>query len=350
MTPGSLFEQPVSREALRAAAQKAIDDKTKPVGSLGQLEEVAVRLAVIQQTLRPRIDRSRILVFAADHGVAAENVSAYPSAVTAQMMANYAHGGAAVSVLARTAGIDVEVIDVGVDADLRGLEAIRHAKVRRSSRNIAHMPAMTLEECEAALGVGRSAVQRAVAAGIQVIGLGEMGIGNTTASAALLAALLQVSPEETVGRGAGLNDAQLAHKRTIVAQSLKRHAGQVSKPFHALSALGGLELAAIAGAAIEAAQHSLAVVVDGFIATVAILAAVRMQPAIHEHLFFAHQSSERGHRLALTALFAKPLLQLDMRLGEGSATALAIPILKAAAAILREMATFEDARVSRRRA
>jgi nicotinate-nucleotide--dimethylbenzimidazole phosphoribosyltransferase len=331
-----------------ADAQRAIDDKTKPPGSLGDLELWAVRLAGIQDTLTPAIERARVIVFGADHGVAAENVSAYPPQVTGEMMRNFARGGAAINVLARANRIEVEVIDVGVDADLTSVAGLVHAKVRRGSRNFLHEPAMTETELDAALAVGRDAARRAAHDDVRAIGLGEMGIGNTTAAAALLSALTGAPPADTVGRGTGVDDDRLAHKRTVVTHALATHHDALQNGARAaLRALGGLELAAIAGAALEAPRLGIAVVADGFISTVATLAALRIDPSIAPALFFAHRSAESGHAVALDAIGARPMLNLNLRLGEGTGAALAIPLLRSAAAILAEMATFSSASVSR---
>jgi len=348
-------------------ARHALDHKTKPPGSLGRLESLAVRLAVLQQTLGPEVERAQISIFAADHGVAAEGVSAYPAQVTAQMTRTFVRGGAAICVLAAAGGVEVEVIDVGVDAAPDTLPGIVAAKVRRGSRNLLYEPAMTPEELEAALEVGRAAARRAADAGVRALGLGEMGIGNTTAAAAVLSALTGASAERTVGRGTGIDDRGLVRKREVVERGLLRHAAAIGgtghpDPRQALACLGGLELAAIAGAALEAPRHGLAVVADGFISTVAILTAASMVTAerlepIAPALFFAHRSAELGHGLALEALAkvaapdgepldTRPLLELDLRLGEGTGAALAIPILRAAARVLRDMATFEEAGVS----
>ncbi|MEP6493123.1 MAG: nicotinate-nucleotide--dimethylbenzimidazole phosphoribosyltransferase [bacterium] len=342
-------------------ARRAIDAKTKPLGALGRLEDVAVRLAVLQGTLTPSLDRARVCVFGADHGIAMQGVSAYPRAVTAEMMRNFDRSGAAINVIAATNTVSVEVIDVGVDADLSMLAGIRHEKVRPGSRNLLDEPAMTAGELGAALAVGRSAARRAVTDGVRALGLGEMGIGNTTVASALLSALTGHRAAMTVGRGTGVSDDVLERKREIVDNAVERHcsgADQLRDPRELLRCLGGLELAAIAGAALEAAQHRVAVVVDGFISTVAVLCAARIAAAdeslrpLGPALFFAHRSAETGHGIALDA-FASipdcdsyPLLQLDMRLGEGSGAALAMPILRSAAAIMRDMATFESAGVS----
>jgi len=339
---------PSTARVTAALARRAIDEKTKPPGSLGALEDWAVQLAEIQGTLTPRIGRARVLVFGADHGVAADGVSAYPPQVTGEMMRNFSRGGAAINVLARANGLEIEVIDVGVDADLATVTGITHAAVRRGSANLRHGPAMTDAECDAAIAVGRAAVRRAADDGVAAIGLGEMGIGNTTAAAAVLSALTGAPPAVTVGRGTGVDDARLAHKRVVVTEALARHATHTT-PMAILAALGGLELAAIAGAALEAPRHGIAVVVDGFISTVGTLAAVRIDPSIRDHLFFAHRSAESGHGVALEALAARPMLDLGLRLGEGTGAALALPLLRAAAAVLAEMATFDGAGVSRDR-
>lgn len=346
-------------DPLTAAARAAVDAKAKPMGSLGELETLAVQLAAIQRTLTPEVARARVVVFAADHGVTTEGVSAYPRQVTAEMMRNFARGGAAVCALARSVDAEVEVVDVGVDAELqKELDAaaalngtrVVHAKVRRGTRNLRSEPAMLAGECAAAIEVGRAAVQRAAAAGVRALGLGEMGIGNTTSAAALLCELAGVTPEEAVGRGTGVDDEGLRRKLLVVRDALARHAvtGRPDDVLGALASLGGLELAAITGAVLEAPAHRMTMVVDGFISTVAALVAVRLDPTTEGVLVFAHRSAERGHDAALTALGARPLLSLGMRLGEGSGAALAIPLLRAAATMLSEMSTFESADVSRR--
>jgi nicotinate-nucleotide--dimethylbenzimidazole phosphoribosyltransferase len=320
------------------AALLALEGKLKPPGSLGRLEDWAAQLAVLQGTLEPRVERARVLVFAADHGVAAEGVSAYPASVTAGLMRVSALGTTGIGVLGRALGVEVEVVDVGVDDDLGGLDGIVHAKVRRGSRNLAAGSALADDELAAALAAGREAVRRAATDGVAAVGLGEMGIGNTTAASALLSALTGVPAEETVGRGSGVDDATLAHKRRVVERALALHRDRLDGPRSALAAVGGLELAAIAGAAVEAAGAGLAVVADGFISTVAVLAAARIEPTIGPALFFAHRSAERGHAIALEALAARPLLDLGLRLGEGTGAAIGLRLLAAAADLLREMA------------
>lgn len=360
--------RPPFGDPMAAEAQRALDRKTKPPGSLGRLESLAVQLAVIQRTLTPAIDRGRICVFAGDHGVAAEGISAYPARVTAEMTRTFARGGSAIGVLAREAGIEVEAIDVGVDAPAESLGGVVPAKVRRGSRNFVHEPAMAPEELERAIEVGREAARRAASAGVQALGLGEMGIGNTTSAAALLSALTGATADCTVGRGTGIDDAGLERKRAVVVHAVRHHAVAMgapgpADPWRALACVGGLEIAAIAGAALEAPGHGMVVVVDGFIATVAVLAAALLAraeglPQILPALVFAHRSAEQGHGLALAAfaglddggapIDTRPLLDLGLRLGEGTGSALAIPILRAAARVLCDMATFEEAGVSGR--
>ncbi|MFK7854257.1 MAG: nicotinate-nucleotide--dimethylbenzimidazole phosphoribosyltransferase [Granulosicoccus sp.] len=327
-------------------AQQAMDNKTKPIGSLGLVEPIAVQLAAIQGTLQPGVDPARIVVFAADHGVAQAGVSAFPAEVTVQMMANFASGGAAVCVLARSAGASLEVVDVGVNGDISSLEQVVHSKVRAGTCNLAEGAAMSFEELDAALQVGREAVVRAVEADVRCLGLGEMGIGNTTSAAILTGLVCGADAMSVTGRGTGLDDKQLSVKQDVVRDALLRLAPLSDDPMECLREAGGLEIAALVGAMLEAPAHKLPIIVDGFIVTSAALIACRLKPAVRGVLFFAHQSSETGHKIALHSLEAKPILQLDMRLGEGSATALALPLLRAAAAVLGEMASFADAGVS----
>jgi nicotinate-nucleotide--dimethylbenzimidazole phosphoribosyltransferase len=301
---------------------------------------------VLQGTLTPSVDPARLVVFGADHGVAVEGVSAYPPVVTAQMMANLARGGAAACVFSRALEVDLEIVDVGVAADLSALGGIVHAKVRPGTVNLAAGPAMTSQDLEAAIEVGRAAARRAIDSGCRVLALGEMGIANTTAAAALASSLLGASPELTVGRGTGVSDAILAHKRRVVSRALALHARPVAGVSDLLAALGGLEIAAITGAILEASECGLAVVVDGFIVSVGALAAVRLEPRCRGACFFGHRSVEPGHALVLESLRARPLLDLGLRLGEGTGAVLALPLLRAACAMLSEMATFAAAGVS----
>ena len=324
----------------------AIDQKTKPVGSLGQLERWAAQLAMQQQTLTPGIGRSRIVVFGADHGVAHEGVSAFPPSVTAQMMANFEAGGAAVCVLAEANDIEVEVVDVGVGEDLQSLVNVVHEKVAPGTKNFCKEPAMSSEQCQQAMQVGERAVERAVNDGIHGIGFGEMGIGNTTSASALGAMLCQLPAATMVGRGTGVDDAVLLHKQHVVEVAMQRYASLSNDPIALLSGVGGFEIAAIVGGMLRAHKQNLIVVVDGFICTAAALVALRIDKRLRRSLYFAHQSAESAHGHLLSACDAEPMLSLQMRLGEGSGCALAIPLLRSAAAMLANMATFASAGVS----
>lgn len=325
------------------AVQAAMDAKAKPPGSLGRLEALARRLGAIQQTDAPRVDRLRVCVFAADHGVADEGVSAYPASVTRQMMTVLAEGRAAVHALAGASGVEVETVDVGVDADLPADLPVMHAKVQRGTANLRTGPAMTPEACAAAMEVGREAVRRAVADGVDAVGLGEIGIGNTTAASAVSAALTRASIEAVVGRGTGVDHAGLAQKRAVVRGAIAHARSNGTRdPATVLAHLGGLEMAAIAGAALEAAEQGVAVVADGFISTTAVLAAVRIEPSVRRVVFCAHRSRERGHQIVLDALDADPLLDADLCLGEGTGAALALPLLRAATRVLHDVATLDE--------
>lgn len=342
----AMNDERFSRNSICQDAQNLIDNKTKPVGSLGLIESLAVQIASIQQSLEPSIDPARIIVFAADHGVTVEDVSAFPAEVTQQMMANFAAGGAAVCVLGKNAGASFEAIDVGVDGDVSELSGIVHAKVARGTANLVKEAAMTHEQLDAALQVGREAIVRAVEQGIRCVGLGEMGIGNTTSAAVLTGLLCDSTPATVTGRGTGLDNDQLSEKQVIVASAMSRLAQMSDDPMECLREAGGLEIAAIVAAMLEAPAHKMTVIVDGYIVTAAALIACRLKPAVRDVLVFAHQSAEPGHAIAMQTLHARPLLDLDMRLGEGSATALALPLLRGAVAVLTDMASFADAGVS----
>jgi nicotinate-nucleotide--dimethylbenzimidazole phosphoribosyltransferase len=345
----------IMKTDIAALALDKMNRKTKPPGSLGVLESVAVRLADLQQCLEPKLSKKRICVYAGTHGVTAEGVSAYPSEVTGQMVLNFLSGGAAINVLARHAGIEIHIIDAGVDADwpdalLKQRQFFCRA-VRRGTSNFFQEPAMTRVECERALDIGREQVRAAMGDGIDLLGIGEMGIGNTTAASALFVALCGLTPEEAVGRGTGVDDATLQRKTEVVAGALERSAPHCTEPagLYWLHVVGGFEIAAMAGTLLEAAKARLPVVVDGFIATAAAAAAFNIDQRCRDTCFFSHRSGEQAHGKALEALEVEPLLDLKMRLGEGTGAALAMPILEAAAKILCEMATFESAGVSETR-
>jgi len=325
--------------------QHFIDRKTKPPGSLGRLEELALQIASLQKTLRPNLAMPRLWVFAADHGVAAQGVSAYPQEVTWQMVHNFLAGGAAINVFARQHGLPLQVVDVGVKHAFAPHPNLVQAKLGFGSADFTHGPAMSTLECQQAMDVGRQLVSEACAQGSKAILLGEMGIGNTTAASALMARFLDLPATECVGAGTGLDEAGLAHKLAVVETALRLHA-RLQTPLEILAALGGLEIAAIAGAMLEAGRCRALIVVDGFIAGSAFLAAWRMMPELAACAVFSHCSAERGHRTMLKHLGVRPILDLGLRLGEGTGAALAWPILEAATRFLREMASFDDAGVS----
>jgi nicotinate-nucleotide--dimethylbenzimidazole phosphoribosyltransferase len=338
--------------AIIEAARIKIARKTKPLGSLGVLENVAVRLAALQRNLEPKLSRKRICVYAGTHGITAEGVSAYPSEVTGQMVLNFLRGGAAINVLALHAGIDLHIIDAGVDAvwpeEMANKSNFFIRPVRRGTRNFLAEPAMSPKECEQAIGIGREQIERARTDGIDILGIGEMGIGNTTAASCLLAVLCGFSPAEAVGRGTGVGDAVLTRKIDVVSQAIERHSAAAvgELGFYWLQAVGGFEIAAMAGTILAATEISLPLVVDGFIATAAAAAAFQIDPRSRNVCFFSHRSDEQAHGKALRALGVEPLLDLKMRLGEGTGAALAMPVLEAAAKVLCEMATFDTANVS----
>ncbi len=333
----------------RAAALRRQSELTKPAGALGRLEVLAVDLAALQHTGRPSADRVPIIIFAGDHGIAAQGVSAYPQEVTIAMMANFAGGGAAISVLARELGSQLEVVDAGTLAETP-LPGIFTDKPRRGSRDFSREAALDAAEVAFAFGCGSRSVARAALQKPDLLILGEMGIGNTTAAAAIAAALLGTNAQLMTGSGTGLDVAGRERKAQIIAAALSRHGlGKAgADPEFVMSAVGGLEIAAIAGAIIAAAQSRIPVLVDGFIVSVAALSAVRLNPSCRPYLLFSHRSAEQGHRLVLDALDARPLLDLDLRLGEGSGAALALPILRLACALHNRMATFAEAAVPER--
>ncbi len=339
-------------DAFALHVQTLIDNKTKPLGSLGQLEKLAHRLCLIQGSATPSVEPARVLIFAADHGVAAEGVSLYPQAVTAQMLHNFANGGAAISVFARCFGLSLDVIDVGVAASLPATLAVTHAKVALGSANLAREAAMSEAQLDQALASGRAAIERAHAAGARCVLLGEMGIANTTSTACLVAQLCNADGVEVVGAGTGVSGAQLAHKQAIVSAALARAAIELpltSEPHYArevLRQLGGLEIAALVGAMLRATELRIAVLLDGAIVCAAALLAVRMRAACADVLIFSHRSADLSHRRCLQALNAQPLLDLQLRLGEASGAALAYPLLRAACAMMCEMASFSSAGVS----
>ncbi|MFA5627043.1 MAG: nicotinate-nucleotide--dimethylbenzimidazole phosphoribosyltransferase [Thiohalomonadaceae bacterium] len=333
-------------EAAVAMAQRRQDALTKPAGSLGRLEDLAVELAGLQRRGRPQIEHVHIVVFAADHGVAAEGVSAFPQAVTAEMVRNFARGGAAINVLARTLGAVLEVVDVGTVIELEKLPGVVSQRVGKGSVNFCKKPAMTDEQLQLALSAGREAVERACVANMDLFIGGEMGIANTTSATAVSSAALQIDPALVAGAGTGLDAAGIGHKSAVVRRALALHRDALKNPLDILRCLGGFEIAALTGAYIAAAQAGVPILVDGFISTTAALMAVQINPAVRPWLLFSHQSAERGHGRLLAELEAHPLLGLGMCLGEGSGAAIAVPLLQMACRLHDEMATFAEAEVS----
>lgn len=333
-------------EAAMAAARARQGVLTKPPGSLGRLEELAVRMAGWQRSERPALERVSIVVFAADHGVAAEGVSAFPQEVTVEMIRNFANGGAAISVLARQLGAQLEVVDVGAVRETASLPGVVSRRVAGGTANFCEGPAMTEAQLAEALAAGRDAVERARGEGAQLFIGGEMGIANTTAASAVACALLDRPPEALAGPGTGLRPEGVQHKVRVLERALDLHRPHVDGPLPVLQRLGGFEIAALAGAYVACAQAGIPALVDGFIATGAALAAVRLRPDIAPWLTLTHASAEPGHRAMVEALGQRPLLDLGMRLGEGSGAAVAVPLLRLAAALHNEMATFAEAGVS----
>lgn len=333
--------------SLRDELQHLIDTKTKPPGSLGRLETLARQLGLIQRTTRPTVERPAMIVFAGDHGIANEGVSPYPQAVTAQMVANFLAGGAAINAFSGVAGLVLEIVDAGVATPLPPSASLVKVPVASGTRNFAHEPAMTRDQAVAALEAGAARVRHHAALGTNVIGFGEMGIANTSSAACLMSRLCNVPIDECVGRGTGLDNAGLAKKRNVLAAALARHAN-AREPLDVLATFGGFEIAMMAGAYLEAARSRMAILVDGFIATAALLVADALAPNLRDYCVFAHASNEAGHRRMLDHFGARELLSLDLRLGEGTGAALAVPLLRAACAFVNEMASFESAGVDNR--
>lgn len=333
-------------ETARAAAEARQGQLTKPPGALGRLEALAIQLASMQGCERPQMGQVQISVFAGDHGVAEEGVSLFPQAVTAEMVKNFARGGAAISVLARQLGATLEVVNLGTVFDTGELPGVLQCNLGKGTANFTQTAAMTESQLAKALQAGNDSAARAAKAGATLFIGGEMGIANTTAAAALACALLNLQPQQLAGPGTGLNQTGVQHKAAVVARALALHAAHLGDPLEVLRRLGGFEITALTGAFIGCAQRGIPVLVDGYITTAAALLAVRIQPGVADWLMYAHRSAEPGHILMLDALQAEPLLNLGMRLGEGSGAALAVPLLQLACALHNDMATFAEAGVS----
>ena len=347
MTMYRKLEIPPLARHLEAELRRKIDGKTKPLGALGRIESLALQLGLVQGTLTPQLREPRVIVFAGDHGIAAEGVSAYPQDVTWQMVMNFVAGGAAINALARDAGMDVIVVDAGVNHDFGTQVALHHAKVANGTRNSAVESAMTTAQAEDALDRGILIAREAHARGCNVLALGEMGIANTSAAALLLHKLAGVGLEIATGRGTGLDDEGLARKRAVLARAAARTGARIP-PLVALAEYGGFEIAMMAGAMLGAAERRMLLLADGFIACSALLVAVNLAPVVREYAVFTHRSAEAGHGAMLAVMNGEPLLQLDLRLGEGTGAVLAYPLVRAAASFLERMASFESAGVSER--
>lgn len=342
-----MFDIPPLSRAMAQTLQSKIDQKTMPLGALGQLEALALQIGLIQNSLTPVLTKPSIIVFAGDHGIAAAGVSAYPQTVTAQMVANFAAGGAAINVFARQHHLDLLIVDAGVNADLSAIPGVIHAGIGKGTANFLEQPAMTPEQCETALGRGAELALQRYDRGCNCIGFGEMGIGNTSSAALIMHCLTRLPLEHCIGRGAGLNDAQLHHKIKVLERALARHPG-LTGATEVLNTFGGFEIAMMTGAYLKAAELRMLIVVDGFIACSALLAAANLHPAVLDYCVFSHMSGEQGHRALLEFMNAEPLLNLNMRLGEGTGIALAYPLLQSATAFLNEMASFEQAGVDKK--
>lgn len=337
--------RPIPKERFEAAWER-LDDLTKPKRSLGLLEELAAVYSAIRGDASPKITGKEVFVFAGDHGVVDEGVSAYPREVTSLMVMTFLSGGAGINVLARCAGADVKVVDIGMATPLPGAPNLIQRCVRRGTGNILRGPAMSREEAETAIGVGIEMAGSAHQRGASILATGDMGIGNTTASSALLAALLPAEVSEVTCRGTGLDDAALSHKVSVIERALNRASCDPKDPVSVLAAVGGLEIAGICGLCLGGAFHGMAVMVDGFISSAGALAAMRICPAVKDYLIFSHHSLERGHRVFFDRENIRPVLNLDMRLGEGTGAVLAMQILENGVRVMNEMSTFADAGIT----
>lgn len=333
-------------EAQRQAAIARQARLTKPPGSLGALEDIAIRLCSLQGCERPQLERLSIVVFAADHGVAEEGVSAFPQAVTVEMVRNFARGGAAINVIARALGAALEVVNVGTVADPGALPGVIDRRIAPGTANFRRTPAMSEAQLAAALQAGAEAAERAAQDGAQLFIGGEMGIANTTSATAVACALLGLTGPALAGPGTGLSESGIAHKASVIDDALVRHRAALDDPLGVLRCLGGFEIAALTGAYIRCTQLGVVVLIDGFIASVAALCALRLKREVEPWFFYGHHSAEPGHAHVIGALGARPLLHLGMRLGEGSGAASAVPLLRLACALHNQMATFTEAGVS----
>jgi len=326
--------------------QQVINHKTKPLGSLGVLESIALQIGQIQETVKPVLTRPVVLIFAGDHGIVEAGVSPYPQAVTAQMVTNFLAGGAAINVFAKQHKMLMRIIDSGVNHEFKKSSKLISAKVAYGTKNFLHEPAMTVIECERAMTLGEAFVTKEADLGTNVFAFGEMGIGNTSSASCLMSVFCDLPIAKCVGRGTGVNDAGLIKKTKILRKALKKHAVDQHNPIAVLATFGGFEIAMMVGAMLSAAQQKTTLLIDGFIATAALLVAAKIDPNITQYCIFSHCSDEAGHNAMLAHLQAEPLLHLDLRLGEGTGAVLAYPLVQSAVNFLNEMASFESAGVS----
>ena len=333
-------------EAAMAAARARQDQLTKPLGALGRLEALSVQIAGITGALQPPLERKAVIVMAADHGVAAQGVSAYPQEVTPQMVLNFLRGGAAINVLAKQTNARVVVVDIGVASALPSHPQLLARKIALGTHDFTLGQAMTRDEAIAAIETGIVVVEEQAKLGLHVVATGEMGIGNTTASSALIAAFTGATPERVTGWGTGISDTIRQHKVAVIAQSLALHRPDPADAVGVLAAVGGFEIAGLAGVMLGAAAHRVPIVLDGLIAGAAALVAAALTPSVVDYCIPSHRSAEQGHAIALRHLGLSPLLELDLRLGEGTGALLAMPLIEAAVRLLNEMATFGEAGVS----
>jgi nicotinate-nucleotide--dimethylbenzimidazole phosphoribosyltransferase len=340
------FRIPPLASSLKPELQRKIDFKTKPLGALGALETIAVQIGLIQNTLEPKLSSPTMLVFAGDHGIANSGVSPYPQAVTAQMVLNFLNGGAAINIFCTQNGVKLWVVDAGVNYVFAPHAHLIDAKIAMGTANYLTQPAMTPTQCEQALTVGANIAKKEIASGCNVMAFGEMGIGNTSSASCLMSVLCNLPVAECVGRGTGLDDVGVLKKTEILKQAIKYHHLDGHDPMQVLATFGGFEIAMMTGAMLAAAEKKSILLIDGFIASAALLVASKLQPTILDYCIFAHCSDEHAHRQMLQHLGVKPLLDLGLRLGEGTGAALAYPLLQAAVNFLNDMASFESAHVS----
>jgi len=335
---------PIAKE-MRDELQNILDNKAKPVGSLGMMEDIALRLGMIQHTSKPKLQKPIMLTVAGDHGVTAEGVSPCPVEITWQQVLNFLGGGGGIGLFSRTYGLDLWVVDAGVNYDFAPHEKLIVAKVAKGTNNMLHAPAMTLEQCHIAIENGRKIVRKFAEQGSNIIGFGEMGIGNTTPASALLSIFCNIPIDEAVGPGAGLNPTGVQHKANIIKQSIEKH-GVSKDAIENLAKFGGYEIATICGGMLEAANKKMTIITDGFITTSALVVAKEIAPNITDYVFFSHQSEEQGHKKMIDHFQGVPILSLGLRLGEGTGAAVAYSVIKGSAEILSNMTSFEQGGVT----